>query len=626
MLRGTAKARASKERGMALLLTLFALLLLSGIGLFMVLSSNTETRIDANYGSSVRAYYASRSGLEEVRDRIKYPSSTPGGLADLLPQNVAGNPNGVLYVLNPANGETIDPTDVTSPYFDDDLCHAYNSGTPKGIKCTAVPAIGNWQMPSQLSLVPASGPLGYKWIRINMKTNRIADPYFVDQGQAAAAMLAAGQTGAPLDTPVCWDGQAEQLLPGNGNPTCDANGMQAVYMLTSLAVTSQATGVNGARKILQSEVVAPSIRPAGALTAASMNLVTAANAGVPPVAIDGRVHKLDGTLSTANACSAIAPVATNSGSAQMEQVLDQMRKSIVDTANASCNADGTNLGSNFCSPGLWWVRGTDSATRFVTSVSSGTSGSGGGGGSTPGGSGHDGGGSGSDGDMHRAPTGIATTSCDSTNPSCFTNLDLAAPELFAVSATSGTHVPTMTLAANATAPFVGNSGNQTDSTIYQPAGTQTVSNQVTAVNNLVAVSQSKGNYFTVSSTALARNYGTSTAPAVVVITDPTLSLQNGASLSGYGVLVVPSALEISNASLSWNGVVLVNSATGHVTVGSGANGYINGALLLAPGAVFNFSNSSSTAASFRISYSCDAIDLAFSTLPFKVVSTAEASF
>ncbi|HEY7404941.1 MAG TPA: hypothetical protein VIB39_15560, partial [Candidatus Angelobacter sp.] len=174
-------------------------------------------------------------------------------------------------------------------------------------------------------------------------------------------------------------------------------------------------------------------------------------------------------------------------------------------------------------------------------------------------------------------------------------------------------------------PFVGNAGNQADTTIYQPSGSQTVANQVAAVNNLVAASRNKSNYFIASSTTLASSYGTSTSPAVVVITDSVLSLQN-TTLSGFGVLVVPSGLEISNASLFWNGVVLVNSASGHVSVGSGANGYINGALLLAPGAVFNFSNSSSLNASFRISYSCDAVDLAFSTLPFKVVSTAETSF
>src|SRR5262249_21291940 len=151
-------------------------LLLSGIGLFMVLSSNTETRIDANYGSSMRAYYSARSGLEEVRDRIRSastatPGGIPGGLADLLPQDIVGNTNGnvaVLYVLNPGNGEIVDPTDITSPFFDDDLCHSYNSGTPKGIKCTSLPTTANW-MATQPSQVPATGPLGYKWIRINIK-------------------------------------------------------------------------------------------------------------------------------------------------------------------------------------------------------------------------------------------------------------------------------------------------------------------------------------------------------------------------------------------------------------------------------------------------------------------------
>src|SRR5947207_3977045 len=149
MVKTMPKAHRQKERGMALLLALFALLLLSAIGLCMVLASDTETRIDANYSSSLRSYYAARSGLEEVRDRIKYPSTSPsfsGGLADLLPQDVAGNAGGVLYVLNPAGGETVDPTDPNSPYFDDQLCHDYNSGVAaKDSKCTVLPGTSNWQ-------------------------------------------------------------------------------------------------------------------------------------------------------------------------------------------------------------------------------------------------------------------------------------------------------------------------------------------------------------------------------------------------------------------------------------------------------------------------------------------------
>src|SRR6476659_7855021 len=111
-----AKAKRQNERGMALLLALFALLLLSAIGLFMVMASDTETRIDANYGSNLRSYYAARSGLEEIRDRIKYPASSSSdgeGLSDQLPQTIPGSANSVLYVVSEA---TIDPTDPNSPY------------------------------------------------------------------------------------------------------------------------------------------------------------------------------------------------------------------------------------------------------------------------------------------------------------------------------------------------------------------------------------------------------------------------------------------------------------------------------------------------------------------------------
>lgn len=612
------KANGRKERGMALLLALFALLLLSAIGLFMVMASDTETRIDANYGSTLRSYYAARSGLEEIRDRIKYPSIS-GGLADLLPQTFPGNANSVLYVLNPAGGETIDPTDPASPYFDDQLCHDYASGAPKDAKCTTVPGIPNWSLPVQLSAA-ASTPLGYKWVRINLKTNRIADPYFVDQTG----------TSAPLDTVVCWDGQAEQLSPGGINPSCDANGMQSVYMLTSLAVTSQAGTPTGSKKLLRFEVVAPSIRPPGAVTmgaTAMAPVLGTVGAGIPSTGIDGRPHKLDGTLATGTGCSAIAPLATDSasGSVQLEQALNVVRKTIVDTSNASCRADGTGQNGNICTPGEWWVRGTDAAPRFITS-NSGTSNSGTSGSSDSSGRGRDGDDDGHDGhDHHDDPSGVSDTSgaCDPANPACYTNLDLAAPELFAIAAVTGAHVPSVTFPADGIAPFTGGHGNQSDASIYQPGSASIVNNGIKAVNDLVNTSIDQPNYFAVSAASLAASYGTSTNPAVVVISDSTLALQNGATLSGYGVLVVPAALEISNATLRWNGIVVVKSAGGHVTINPGATGYINGALLLQPGAVLNLQNNSGA---FRLTYSCEAIDLPFGPKPFRIISTAETSF
>jgi hypothetical protein len=597
---------------MALLLALFALILLSAIGLCMVLASDTETRIDGNYSSSLRAYYAARSGVEEVKDRINLPATSPASLANQLPQDIAGNANsvtGVLYVLNPAGGEVVDPTDPASPYYDDQLCHDYNSGvSAKDAKCTVQPSTANWNA-TQLAaaLADAATPLGYKWVRINIKTNRIAGPYFVDQiGDPAT-----------LDTRVCWNGQAEQLTPSTTNPACDANGMQTVYVLTSLAATPQIGGPNGARKLLRAEVVSPSIRPPGAITMgvdpASTSLPVLGGDTIPSIAVDGRPHRLDGTLATSGSCSAIAPLAADSstGSTQLEQALNLVRKNIVTKANTSCYADGTP--STSCTPGLWWVRGTDQYPRFATPGSGSGSG-----GRNEDDDGHDG------HDHHRDPTGLSDVACDPTNPACYTNLDLAAPELLATSASFAVHVPVVTLPADGTAPFTGGLGNQADASVYQPGSASIVSNGIAAINSLVTDNIDQPYYYTASSTSLAASYGDSKHPAIVVFTDPTLSLQNNAvGLSGFGILVIPNALEISNATLNWTGIVIVNSPTGHVMINSGATGFINGVLMLQPGAALAMQNN---IGSFRLTYSCEAIDLPFASKPFKIVATSESSF
>ncbi|MGH9568893.1 MAG: hypothetical protein ACRD4F_04605, partial [Candidatus Angelobacter sp.] len=181
MLSAITNRRDKNQRGFALLIALFALLLLSALGAFMFLTANTEVQVDQNYSGSLRAYYAANSGLLEVRDRLKYSSNTPGvaGLADLLPSDVAGKPKGVLYVINAGSPDHVDPADPANKYFDTQLCHEYNSGVDPGTKCTAAPTAQNWNLKSQAAASSAT-PLGYKWVRINMKTNGIAAPYYVD--------------------------------------------------------------------------------------------------------------------------------------------------------------------------------------------------------------------------------------------------------------------------------------------------------------------------------------------------------------------------------------------------------------------------------------------------------------
>lgn len=619
----TAKTKRVSQSGAALLLCLFALLLLSSIGIFLYISTGTEARIAANYGNNLDAYYAAKSGMAEVRDRVSY-SSTPtptvpnppaGGLADLLPKDIAGNPQGVLYVINPGPGETVDPTDTRNRYFDDQLCHDFNSGVALGGRCTNPPASSNWALPFQTSLAPAGTEPALKWVRINMKTNRVVLPnYCVSQACDSA----------PLDTPVCWDGLTEQVSPGGTVPACDANGMQNVYMLTSLAVTPSLRD-NSARRLLRSEVVAPSIRPPGAITmdAASISPSLSDGSSIPGTAVDGRPHKLDGTLSGNNACSAVAALATDSASAssQLMQSLDSVRKGIVDTANSSCNYDGSAQGSNACTPGLWWVRGTNSTPRFVTSITTTTTTSGSGSNSSGPGSG--------DGDHHVITT-TTTSPCDPSNPSCYTNLDLSAPQLLASSATMAPQVPAVTLPANITSPMTGGPGNQGSGSMYQSPLTTTLPDEVSALNKLITASVNQPNYFAVSSTSLAASYGSSGKPAIVVITDTSLVLPH--DLTGYGILVVPNDLEINNANFQWTGIVLVQSGNAQFKVGSGGSGFINGALMLQPlnaSAASLVSNTRSTLANpipFRISYSCEAIDMAFGSLPYKILGSSEVSF
>ena len=617
----TAKTKKVTQSGAALLLCLFALLLLSSIGIFLYISTGTDARIAANYGNNLDAYYAAKSGLAEVRDRVSYPSDPTlappsGGLADKLPQAIAGNTNSVLYVINRNTGETVDPTDSTNKYFDDQLCHDFNSGVAAGSKCTSPPATPNWALPVESLLAPAGTESALKWVRINMKTNRVVLPnYCVNQACDSA----------PLDTPVCWDGQTEQVTPGGTVPACDANGMQNVYMLTALAVTPGLRD-NSARRLLRSEVVPPSIRPPGAITmdAASISPTLSDGSSIPGTAVDGRPHKLDGTLSGNNACSAVAALATDSASASsaLMQSLDSVRKEIVDTANSSCNYDGSAQGSNTCTAGLWWVRGTNSTPRFVTSITTTTTTT------TSGGSGSDNSGPGS-GDDHHVITTTTTSPCDPSNPSCYTNLDLSAPQLLATSATMAPQVPAVTVPPN-TSPMTGGPGTQGSGSMYQSPLTTTLPDEVLALNKLISASVNQPNYFAVSSANLAASYGSSGKPAIVVITDPSGLVLNQ-SLSGYGILLVPNDFEI-NANFQWTGIVLVQSGNAQFKVSSTGTGSINGALMLqatgtsSASLVSNTASTKNTPIPFRISYSCEAIDMAFGSLPYKILGSSEISF
>src|SRR5882672_12045746 len=59
-----------RESGIALLISIFVLLLISVVAIALIVSAGTESALAGNYRSSTGVYYAALAGLEEGRGRL----------------------------------------------------------------------------------------------------------------------------------------------------------------------------------------------------------------------------------------------------------------------------------------------------------------------------------------------------------------------------------------------------------------------------------------------------------------------------------------------------------------------------------------------------------------------------
>src|SRR5262249_17981978 len=121
--------RNNKERGVALIFVLFALLLLTAIASGLMFMSDTESGININYRAAQQASFGAMSGLQEARARLTRPAAggdllAPPGLM-LSTQPTAGATTGVVYITNPSPTDTapIQPWTPGNPFFDTELCH-----------------------------------------------------------------------------------------------------------------------------------------------------------------------------------------------------------------------------------------------------------------------------------------------------------------------------------------------------------------------------------------------------------------------------------------------------------------------------------------------------------------------
>jgi hypothetical protein len=261
------------ERGMALILSLLALILISAVGLGLIYMSNTESSINTNYKDTQTAFFAMRAGLEEGRDRLR-SSSTPPTIPLPTTFPAVGAAGSIVYIINPAG-----PADVVQPYawaannqyFDDEFCHESFVGSgvtyePPGTPCStagaaAAPPAGSWvTLASASPNTNTAAALKYKWVRITLKQNG-------STGTPGNINTYTDST-QPAGSQVCWDGTflKERVSTAMGAlyTTCALAknagfNVQPVYLVTSMAITPQ-----GSRRVGQYEVGAYQITPPAA--------------------------------------------------------------------------------------------------------------------------------------------------------------------------------------------------------------------------------------------------------------------------------------------------------------------------------------------------------------------------
>lgn len=300
----------NKESGVALLIALLALILISAVGLGMVYMSSTETAINGNYKDTQTAFFSMRGGLEEMRDRMRSNSVQPvPALAfSLVPTAQPGAAaNSIVYITNPsAAPEVVDPKTFGTQYFDDEFCHesfvgsgvAYVApGTPCNAAGAPPAAFVAPYVASQAPYTNTAASLKYKWARLTMKQNGTFPNTPVDSTQAA-------------NSPVCWNAISNQEVAATalGYPDCTAAqnaglNVSPTYLITSMAITPQ-----GSRRIGQYEVAAFNIAP----PPSGLSLDGPTPTFNTPHSANGGVNGTDGSPSASGTVPPVVPgCATN---------------------------------------------------------------------------------------------------------------------------------------------------------------------------------------------------------------------------------------------------------------------------------------------------------------------------
>src|ERR1700726_2419300 len=104
------KRRLRSERGAALVIAIFSLMLISIVATSLILTAGTQNAIRSNYKSAMQAFYDAKAGLEEARGRLWTSNPDTVAISTCAFPNPGGMPLGqVCYIVNASGNEVVNP-------------------------------------------------------------------------------------------------------------------------------------------------------------------------------------------------------------------------------------------------------------------------------------------------------------------------------------------------------------------------------------------------------------------------------------------------------------------------------------------------------------------------------------
>src|SRR5580658_1044232 len=228
------KTRRRSQDGIALLIAIFVLLLISVVAIALLVTSSTETALGANYRTSSTVYYAAVAGLEEARGRLlpKNPNYFNNTDSSFIPSVLSLGYT--RYVINRGTGDNILPWDPSNNFYDNEYQAEFGTAASSASYQSEYSVWDN-------DIQGNPGPI-YKWVRINAATEQSLFVQVNGDGYNSS--------------PAIFYDPAHLNTSGNPWPSLIANASPPSTAVQALEITSLAQLPSGSKKILQ-YLVAP---------------------------------------------------------------------------------------------------------------------------------------------------------------------------------------------------------------------------------------------------------------------------------------------------------------------------------------------------------------------------------